>query len=242
MREMARLGYLARARMPAFRRRVEESWVIIEDFLASCERPYVAFSGGKDSLALLILLAKMGNTDVPVFTQADDLDWPDKEEFCHETVNRLGFSDYSYEWSDVSAFEQLAERDEVSGTFSHVVKRYVKERKRDSVIMGLRSEESLGRGWLRRSRGHIYSVGDELRCIPLADWRGEDVFALIISTNTPYMHVYDKDDSRMPHQIRFSWMANPEFFHDGNLAFLKRHYPDLFNRFAERYPEARRYV
>lgn len=244
MREMARLGYLARSRLPVFERRVRESWTIIENFLAACDAPYAAFSGGKDSQAVLILLAKMDRTDVPVFTQGDDLDWPDKEAFCRSTVRRLGFADYSYELSEVSAADQVFASDAgVSGTFSHVHRRYVESRSRTGVLMGLRAGEGLGRGWNRKVRGHTYEAGGELRCNPLADWSGEDVFALIVSTNTPYMHVYDKaEPPRMPHEIRFSWMASPEFFHDGNLAFLKRHYPDLFNQFAARYPEARRYV
>lgn len=243
MRESYRAAYLARSRMPVFRRRVREARDAIREFISRCERPYAAFSGGKDSLAMLILLSRMGYTDVPVFTQADDLDWPDKEEFCRETVRRLGFTDYSYEFSEVSAIDQLVEgRGEVSGTFSHVVRRYVRERNRDGVLMALRAEESLGRGWLRRTRGRIYEAGGELRCIPLADWKGEDVFALIVATDTPYMHVYDRDDELPPHKIRFSWMVSPEFFHDGSVAFLKRHYPERFNHLCRIYPEARRYV
>lgn len=235
--------YQLRALHPTFRRRVEDAWITIEDFLAACDAPYVAFSGGKDSLALLILLSRMGRTDVPIFTQADDLDWPDKEEFCKSVVARLGFTDYSYEWSEVSAIEQLVDgKDKVSGTFSHVYKRYVQERQRNGVLMGLRSEESKGREWLRKVRGKVYEAKGELRCIPLADWSGEDAFALIVSTQTPYMHVYDKDDEKPPHKIRFSWMASPDFFNRGNVGFLKRHYPQLFNRFAARYPEARRYT
>lgn len=244
MQDHYREMYLLRAGWPVFKRRVDEAKRILEEALQATDGWYCSWSGGKDSLCLLILLSQMSRTDIPVFTQADDLDWPDKEEFCRGVVDRLGFVDYSYEWSEVSAVAQLADGSEtVRGTFSHVINRYVQAQKRTGVIMGLRAEESKGRVASRRFRGAIYQVKDgSWRCNPLADWRGEDVFALILSTDTPYMHVYDKDDEKPPHEIRFSWMLAPNCMTSGDAAFLKRHYPDLYNRFAARHPEARRYV
>jgi len=224
----------------AFKKRCREARLTIVSFLDATRHPYVAFSGGKDSLCLLILLSQMGE-NIPVFTQGDDLDWPNKENYCRRVVGELGFSDYEYRRSEVSAAEQVAAgKERVRGTFSHVIGNYVQDRGRDGVLMGLRKEESSGREMLRIARGKMYETDDGLtRGIPLVDWTGKDVFALILSTGTEYMHVYDKDDDRPPHKIRFSWPVNPRFYHRdaaNSAAWLRQHYPDFYRRLAERIP------
>lgn len=187
----------------------------------------------------------MGKTDLTVFTQIDDLDFPDTEDYCRKVIDHLRFTNYHFVHSDVSALEQLAQNDgeEISGTFSHVYKRFVTERGHDGVIMGLRAEESHGRRQLRKIRGKIYQKNDgQTSCIPIADWSGEDVFALICATNTPYMHVYDCDDYLKPHEIRFSWMVSPQFYGRGQVAFLKQYYPEQFNRLAMIQPALQRHT
>lgn len=253
MQERYRQMYLIHAQSAHFGRRVEKAQRILADFMAQTggHGDYVAFSGGKDSLCLLILLRQMKRTDVAVFTQGDDLDYPDKRAYCERIVAQLGFRNYTYGLSDVSALAQLqaSADDEIHGTFSHVIRRYMQEHQRNSAVMGLRAAESLKRrrlaGWTVRA-GHpgIYTVSQtgEHRCIPLYDWSGEDVFALILSTGTEYMHVYDHDDLCMPHQIRFCWTANPEFFSRGQLVWLKRYYPSLYNRLLTVNPDVKKYV
>lgn len=248
MQERYRRMYLAHASLDSFRRRVERTKVTIANFLSRCAAPYVAWSGGKDSECLLILLAQMGRTDVPVFTQGDDLDWPEKQAFCRTMTVRLGFQDHAYEMSQKSAITQLGRMPldgtvTVRGTFSHVVARYVLERGRDGVLMGLRTEESVGRRTLRAMSGTIYGTkSGELRCIPIADWRGIDVFALILSSGLPYMHVYDCDALCAPHEIRFSWIINPHFLHHGHPSWLKHYYPAQFARLAAINPELRNFA
>lgn len=96
---------------------------------------------------------------------------------------------------------------------------------------------------LAKISGPIYVTKEgETRCIPLHNWRGEDVMALIVSTETPYMHVYDKDADRMPHEIRFSWMVSPQFFDRGCVAWLRRHYPEQFAKLAQVSPGLLRYT
>lgn len=235
-------AYRAHSCRQAFKKRCREARRTISSFLDRVERPYVGFSGGKDSLCLLILLSQMGETEVPVFTQADDLDWPEKESYCRRVVSELGFEDYEYRQSETSALRQLADgAEEIRGTFSHVIEGYVEDRRRDGVLMGLRKEEAEGRRMLRITKGKIYETGDGLtRCIPLADWSGKDVFALIVSTGTEYIHVYDNDDECPPHEIRFSWPLNPSFFQrsdaSNSAAWLRRHYPQYFARLAAEIP------
>lgn len=248
MQAQYRLMYLARSRTNGYRQRVEQAKRITEDFLAVCDRPYLSFSGGKDSEALLILLSQMGLTTIPVATQGDDLDFPDKREVCERIISSLGFIDYTYDYSDISALAQLPDED-ISGTFTHVMNRFAINRQRNGFLMGLRSEESWHRRRLIKAFGYTYerktkydSSVTETVCLPLHNWQGDDVMALIVSTETPYMHVYDKDDTKMPHEIRFSWMVSPQFFDRDSVAWLRRHYPEQFSKLAQVYPGLLRYT
>lgn len=248
MQAQYRLMYLARSRTIGFRQRVEQAKRIIGEFLERCSRPYISFSVGKDSEAILILLHQMGICDIPICTQGDDLDFPDKREYGERIVAHLGHTDYTYAYADISALAQLADED-VSGTFTHVMNRFAVSRRRNGFLMGLRSEESWHRRRLIKAFGHIYErktkydpVITETVGLPLHNWRGEDVMALIVSTDTPYMHVYDRDNDRMPHEIRFSWMVSPQFFDRDCVAWLRRHYPEQFAKLAQVSPGLLRYT
>ncbi|GIV82730.1 MAG: hypothetical protein KatS3mg051_2084 [Anaerolineae bacterium] len=241
------IGYRAHARTTAFQRRHQQAIKTLDALFTSSARPYVSWSGGKDSLACLLLLAEMGRTDVCVFTQGDDLDWPDKETYCRRMAGELGFTDHRYEWSETSALEQLAvgydEVRDVRGTFSHVVERFVCDYRPDGVIMGLRAEESRGRRIGIRRWGEVYRRKDGLlRCLPVAHWTGQDVMAYVLSRGAELFHVYHQDIGRPPHEIRMSWPLNPEFFDRGCVALLKRDHPEYYNRLSQHIPWLQNYV
>lgn len=238
MQDRYRLQYQLHGRLRSFRRRVDQGKRHIEHFLRCCDAPYLAFSGGKDSLCLLILCQQMGLADLPVFTQLNDHSWPDMPGWTREAVQSLGFMDYSQCWSAVSALEQLAQFDwqsdedlTVRGTLTHVIQRYVRERERTGALLGLRAEESRSRRYTRWRHGHSYQRQDGIwHGCPLFDWSGEDVFALILTTQTPYFHVYDADDCCPPHEIRMAGILGTNHTNYGAAVWLKRHYPDEYRR------------
>lgn len=250
MRAHYRAMYLEHAQRSLFAARAVAAKSRIKDFLATCPAPSAGFSGGKDSTAVLILLAAIGRTDTPVFTQADDLDWPDKRAHCNEVVDLLGFRDYEYLDSPVSALEQFAAMDFVTvdrinerRVFFGTTREYARRRARSGVILGLRAEESKPRRITWRRRGASYDVkGDVSRCLPIGDWTGMDVFSLIVSSGTPYFHIYDRDDISPPHELRLAWMLNPAFLSKGAATFLRRHYPQQFYRLCAVNPALRRFA
>lgn len=240
-----RLQYQIRARSPSFARKVERSLERMRKFREAADRPYIGWSGGKDSTAVMLLAAEAGYTDMPVLTQADDLDWPEKRAHCHALVTRLGFGDYEYRESQRSAaeqFEQAEAGQAITGTFSHVIRQYVRDRSRDGVMLGLRMDESRQRKMTILRRGYVNRADDGWRCYPIADWSGEDVFALIVSRDAPYMSLYDCDDDRAPHEWRMSWPATPGFWRTGGAAELRRYFPQHFARLAELNPSLRDYA
>lgn len=246
MQERYATAYMMHSKLKGFAGCIASAQDTIKKFLGQSTNPYVAWSGGKDSETVLILLSMMGRQDVPLLTQGDDLDWPEKKNFCHGIVECLGFSDYTYAESDVSAIKQFCSGDPsepIHGTFSHVIKQYATDHERDGVLLGLRTEESCGRRMNRATHGKIYRVASgEWHCTPIADWSGVDVFALIVSSGVPYFHIYDCDSLIPPHKIRCSWMLSPDFLSQGQAAWLRHHFPERFNRLAEINHKLRAYV
>lgn len=221
----------------------------IINLMSVSQNPYIAFSGGKDSLCLLILCRELGLTSIPVFTQADDLDYPFKEKYCKDIVSELGFTDYNYVESKVSALQQLKEldfstNDQISGTFSHVYREFAKNRNLDGSLVGLRVEESKKRKHLILARTELFKNKKGIwQCNPIARFSGIDVFSVIVQSNVEYIEVYDNDNEYLaPHEIRFSWLFNPEFASSGSALFLKRNYPMQYYKLIQINPKIRSYV
>lgn len=244
MRDEWRTFYKLRAATASFRRRVSVAEDVLKRWLRESKRPYVGWSGGKDSTCLLILLSRLGRTDVPLFTQCDDLDWPEKRQHCIDLATRLGFLHHELRDSEVSAADQFARAnpgDEIVGTFSHVIEGFERDYIPDGVALGIRAEESKNRRRLA-CRGELWQDARRIwRCMPLLHWRGEDVFALIVSAGVPYMPLYNGIE-RAPHEWRMSWPATPAYWASGGAAELRRNFPQHFARLATLNPRLREYV
>lgn len=225
-------------------KRIGKALGVIQEFLSIRKNPYIAFSGGKDSTVMMYLVSLLGNKEIPVFTQGDDLDFPDKEGHCRGVVDMLGFSNYSYVYSDVSAMEQIG-KERITGTFWEVIEKYREEIRADGVFMGLRAQESKARTFVAKKKGVIYDVRDDVtRCLPVLYWRAEEIFAFIIQKDLPFHSIYDKSDliEKYPHEMRFSWMYSPRFSQWGALIVLKKMYPDLARRLIMKCPQLRSYL
>jgi 3'-phosphoadenosine 5'-phosphosulfate sulfotransferase (PAPS reductase)/FAD synthetase len=189
----------------------------------------------------------MGETNIPVMTQADDLDWSEKKAFCARLTAQLGFTDYEYCESRRSAADQLSNGDvaalEIRGTFTHVIREYETRRQTDCAILGLRAEESKGRAAMLKYRGMLTRLkSGRWLSNPIGDWSGMDVFALIVAKGAPYMKLYDCDELKAPHEWRMSWPLNPKYLKSGEAANLRRHFPAEWQRMVSINPQLRNYA
>lgn len=233
--------YKLNATMPSFKKKVQTHKDIILRFINDCENPYISFSGGKDSTAMLCLFAELGFTNIPVFTQADDFDWHYKKDLCHSIIEYLGFSNYNYRESPVSVLSLLAKDTEyisMDECWEKVVSDFVKEGDYTGFAMGIRAEESKGRSFtLKKSYkfGLVKGCSDSLiHAYPMAFLGGEDVFSILIQRGVPYAEIYDRHEDLAPHQMRFSWMFKPGITHSvGGISWLKKNYPDQFRKLIE---------
>jgi phosphoadenosine phosphosulfate reductase len=250
MPESLRQRFALHARLVGFRRRLSEAERVVGEWLSRCRRPYVAFSTGKDSSVVLDLVWRQAPDVECVYLDAECsfpesssmLDsmiaagrpvrrWPTTEPFL-ATLQRMGLDN------------PKLERETMKTTVWEPVSALIAACGFDGVALGLRGEECYGRWKLARVRGTLFwQKRDSVwECLPIANWRYDDVWAYIISRNVTYCGVYDRMWDMPEDDQRLSYWAGETKRRWGRYAWLKRNYPGLWNRLAAICPEARAYV
>lgn len=237
-----RQRYLSVLARPWHRRVREQAEGIIRDALTYADRPYVAFSCGKDSCVLAHLVLRCDQAIPLRFLSSGetrllhDVDtvmaWFRERGATIEEIHidRV----FSEEWQDASWDEQRrAGRRDLA---EHLRPGY------DAVFLGLRMEESPPRSLsLRRHQTpgyppfvYRYKAGG-LRICPLAAWRTEDVGAYLAEHEIPVLDAY--------HQEGLTGRTTARLTHDAvrnyALTHLYRRDPDAARRLLARFPELR---
>lgn len=220
----------------------------IEKWLSLVNNPYIAFSTGKDSTCLLHLV-RAQKKEVPAIYFDAGCSFPESGELISQTKNLISFPTEEpllatfHRFGGISGGREL-ERETMRTTVYEPIKRLILKYSFDGVAYGLRSEESRGRYMNAKMRGAIFQYKRDglWACQPIHDWTYEDVWAYIISNDIPYCSVYDKMWDMPKEDQRLSYWAGETKRRWGRWAWLKRNYPELFNRFAAEFPEVRCYV
>lgn len=256
--------YQYHARLPSFRRHVEMSQQWIRQALELARRPYVACSFGKDSLCLLhlVALARPG-VDV-IWLRADEYDeWPDTERVAREFERRFPITLHPvwtmsitecyraaggfYVFAETQAQREADRR--YARAFVEAMEGEASRLDCDLAFIGLRQEESKRRRLLLRTRGALFFARTHriMECFPLSRWSARDVWAYIHENELPYPDLYDLHPDRERARNGAMFAANVPVIggvstYFGQLAVLRRMYPELFNRFAAEFPDVRAYV
>lgn len=241
--------FLLHAQLSQHIKQVGKARSLIAAALTQCQNPYIALSGGKDSLVAADLVWDQRPETPAVYYDAvcafpetyallDRLEeqgrpiirWP-CEPFL-ETLERLG-------GPDAPGVENATMESTVYAPIRSLLAAYPF----DGVFVGLRLEESRGRRMLTVARGqNFHNQRDGIwQCLPVAQFTYADIWAYIASNRLDYNRVYDKMEDLPERERRVSYWAGETNRHMGRWVWLKHHYPDLFNRFAERFPEVRWY-
>ncbi len=226
----------AHSRTKIHQKRVKESKIIIEDALKKADKWQISFSGGKDSAALVALASEISK-DFIVWSQKDDTDISFAKPYCEFFCTCVGVN---IEFARaVSAIKNnpLADSHTSAGEDAQYFFDLAKEAedKVDGVMMGLRIEESKARkfNYSKYTDAAYRLKSGKWRCNPLMRWKGEDVFAFLISRGLPILDVYQRIElwePPDPRKIRYDSIMPGNFAHDGRLAWLFHHYPDEYAR------------
>lgn len=197
-----------------FKEKLQEADGIIKKALASHKKPYVAYSGGKDSSCMLYLVLRRC-PDVTV------LHWdygpyyiPDwlRTEFI-ENARKIGAKNLCIETSD--DYLRL-KRHAVNVLGREYIGKLIPNLARegyDLSFVGLRREESLKRKIRIDTKKFITEIEE---CWPLANWSWKDVWACIFANNIPYASTYDIYAPVVGwDKVRLVTFFDPEFDHFG---------------------------
>jgi 3'-phosphoadenosine 5'-phosphosulfate sulfotransferase (PAPS reductase)/FAD synthetase len=136
------------------------------------------------------------------------------------------------------------ERETMRTTVYEPIRKLIQEYGFDGCCYGLRAAESHGRAMNAKTRGAVFQYKRDglWACQPIHDWQYNDVWAYIVANDVPYCGVYDRMWDMPEEDQRLSYWAGETKRRWGRWAWLKRNYPDLFNRLARTFPEVRGYV
>jgi 3'-phosphoadenosine 5'-phosphosulfate sulfotransferase (PAPS reductase)/FAD synthetase len=248
MNDATRMRFGLYGKLRIHKWRVEQARRRITDWLKMVERPYIAFSTGKDSTCVLRLVREQAPETPAVYFDAD-CSFPESAAMLAETDNIIVYPalepllDTFRRFGGFEGGPEL-ERETMRTTVWEPIKRLLKEFDFDGCAYGLRAEESHGRATHAQVRGAVFQYKRDglWGCQPIHDWTYDDVWAFIVSENLDYCGVYDKMWDMPEDDQRLSYWAGETKRRWGRWAFLKRNYPSLFNRFATEFPEVREYV
>lgn len=213
-----------------FKKKVNEAKEIIKRSLKVSKKPYVAFSGGKDS-TVIYNLVKEFIPEIKCIWSDDEWWLPETDEYIKSINNLIQIRTNAIhtDWFKIKGdYDGLED--------------YAKQNNYDLVYLGLRAEESKDRKLNRIIKGNLYQVKKEelWHCCPINDWSWKDVWGFIYSNNLNYNKAYDKYDKMgIPFKYqRIGPFAVERVLKYGQLTLLKKGWSSLFNKFCKKYPEA----
>lgn len=182
------------ARLPQFRRRIDRAIGEIEEAVEVTSSPYLAYSGGKDSLVLLDLVRRVA-PHVPAIWADDELIHPGEAEFVTQTSNLIVVQGWARHagWFDPWRSEPYwREPLPEMQWIGQEVEPWSLAAGHDGCFVGLRADESSSRRVASRRYGALHRVADgQWRAWPLRTWGDVDVWAYIGARELRYHPAYD---------------------------------------------------
>lgn len=189
---------------PEFKARLLETLARIDVVMRKSLKPYVAFSGGKDSLVVGYLVEAVASRSVTMAWSDDELEYPETVELMSVLAGDPSFvitagtsvhANWFQPWTDRPYW-----REPFLGTHTIAINQddWMARRGYDLTFLGTRADESRKRrDWLHYAAlkyGPSYPVrsGTRHRCCPIWDWSTSDVWALITGWRIPVNPVYTR--------------------------------------------------
>lgn len=241
--------YRLHAKLPIYERRKAEAQRIIRGALEHMQRPYIAFSCGKDSSVLAHMVLQIDRSIPLRFLSSGET------RLVHNVDEVLSFfRDLGAEIQEIN-IDRVFTDEWINATWTEQRKagrhdlELLNDRSFDGMFMGLRAEESRARKislYQNQTIGlppfcYRYISGKResmFRCCPLARWTTKDVGAYIVEHGLPYLDWYDYQGFEGRTTARLTGDA----VRQNALFWLKKTKPENFMVLAQRFPEFRLYV
>ena len=208
--EKAKRLFMLWAETERFEQKVAEAKQIIESALARYNKPYVAFSGGKDSTVMLHLVLQY-KPDVMVLHWDYGPYYIPREVFAEicDIAKKLGVKNLRVE---TSCYYKSLKRRAINVLGREYLGKLVHKLRREGyncVFVGLRQQESLKRR--RRMKVKKY-----MSCLPeiwpLENWTWLDVWGYIFFYKLPYVSLYNRYAPLVGwDKVRLVTLFDPEF-------------------------------
>jgi len=202
--------FLIHSRTERFQRKVNEAQMIIEDVLLEFCKPYVAFSGGKDSTCMLHLVLQF-DSDIMVLHWDYGRFYIPREisKEIKENARKMGVKNL---WVETSEQYKILKRKAINVLGKDFIQGLLPRLQKegyDASFIGLREEESNKRRRRIRANRHLTEIPE---FFPLKNWTWMDVWAYIVSNKLPYLTRYDLYAPIVGwDRIRFTTFFDPEF-------------------------------
>jgi len=198
--------FMIHTQLEEYHKHLLEAEQIIQEVLLKSKKPYVAFSGGKDSTVLLHLVLQQA-PDITVF----HFIWP--ENIMPKVIEREVMVNLRKIGAKNIICRTERENTRGSGFFASISE--LSKQGYDVSFIGLRKEESCRRK-MRIKNNSFYTSIREI--YPIQDWTWKDVWGYIIQHHLPYPSVYDEYASVIGwDKARFVSFFDPEFERLGSL-------------------------
>jgi 3'-phosphoadenosine 5'-phosphosulfate sulfotransferase (PAPS reductase)/FAD synthetase len=223
-----RLMFEGWAKLPQFKKKVEQARSIIEEALVIAPA-YVAVSWGKDSVVLLHLCQQIKPDIIAVNYGSPEQDVVDNYSEIISTYLDKNPTDYREliglpEWANTPDTVQDRCNQILNGEYT-------------IAFVGLRAEESKNRKRSLIKNGLIYQYktgkyAGHYRICPLGWWTWRDIWAYIIINDLPYLNSYDHKDrkhGRTNAHAKYWFSANKnKQLSDGKIELIQRYNYPLF--------------
>jgi len=246
--------FILNSKLSNFKKKIEETKTIVNKVMTQCYKPYIAWSGGKDSTALMYLITQdLGYKDILIFSQKDDCDFPDEKTYIENLTDLYHLNTEIVEpkesmWEYILKHKDLdndihKKTNEVTKIFFlKCIKQFIDKHNPDCVFMGLRNEESKARRINYYLKGDTYFTKyDEsiMHCNPLSKWTATDVFSYMVTKHIPILPLYTKYNIlKDAESLRKSWwIPTGEQIKRGWVLFIKKEYPELYRKLKAHFPE-----
>jgi phosphoadenosine phosphosulfate reductase len=226
----------------SYRAAINDAHSIVRDALTVFGEPAaVGLSGGKDSVAMCHIVAEHCR---PVIIWNDSgLELPESEGIVLTLAARLGLDVVvargvdAFERSIEIAAETSSNRE---GRLQRLDEHAIMHPVRDALVrvgakvefVGLRSAESRRRKIVIAKHGPICK-SKRFGCgiaWPMRRWSAADVFAYIDDHGLPLHPAYSRTGWAERDEIRVSWLWDISRESKGDLEYLRRYYPDVYQR------------